>query len=77
MLKVKKAVYASAWVNKLFSTERQVVSAPIRILQQIIMQEYVKEIGQTLSPIHDGKAVRSITEVRCVESYKDELMDLD
>ena len=77
MLKVKKAVYASAWINKLFATERQVVSAPIKILQQIVMQEYGKEIGQTFSHIHDGKAVRSIPEVRCVESYKDKLMDLD
>ena len=77
MLKVKKAVYASAWINKLFSTEKQVVSAPIKILQQIVMQEYVKEIGQTFSPIHDGGVDRSINEVRCVESYKDELMDLD
>ena len=56
MFAIKKHTYAAAVMNKLFATEAQKLSDPIKLMQSIIMTEHRLVMDQQTAPIHAAPA---------------------
>lgn len=74
MLKAKKGTFTIALINNLFSVNLQQVADPVLLLQDIVMEEYNREIKTEKKIVQMvRKEVLPVTE----KNYKDELMGIE
>ena len=79
MLKAKKATFTLALVNLLFTAEHQIVSDPVTLLQQIVMDEYASRIKERKDTIHprDVKRASKSDEIPGIKPYDQELSEIN
>jgi len=71
MIKAKKAMATVAMINQMFATEGQVVSDPIKLLQEIVNIEYGSLVKSPKEPIHTPRdhAPAETRENKGIEPY--------
>ncbi|MFC1590961.1 hypothetical protein ACFL43_00385 [Thermodesulfobacteriota bacterium] len=77
MFNIKKHIYASAFLNRLFVTKYQKLSDPITLMQNIIMTEFKADLGKKTDPIHNDSPEQQKEENETESSYSQELMEAD
>ncbi|MBC2714942.1 MAG: hypothetical protein HF978_06495 [Desulfobacteraceae bacterium] len=79
MFKLKKATYTVALINHLFASSNQSVSEPIKLMQQIVLEEYSSQIQSTKKPIYSPDKIKSseTTKNERVRPYDEELADIE
>ncbi|MFC1814106.1 hypothetical protein ACFL03_15590 [Thermodesulfobacteriota bacterium] len=79
MLKVKKAVFTAGYLNQLFATGQQIVSDPIALFQQIVMEEYVEQIKVNKKQIHHPETIKTVETqvISRIRPYDQELEGLE
>ena len=79
MLKVKKATFTAAYINKLFATGQQTVAVPITLLQQIVMEEYRGQIKVNKESIHQPETIKTAGTqiISRIRPYDQELAELE
>jgi len=68
-LKAKKATFTAAYINHLFAGQNQQIAEPIKLLQQIIRDEYADQIKPHRQPINGNPDIKT-PETRESKRYK-------
>jgi len=79
MFKIKKATFIVGFLNQIFSGSDQKVAEPIRILQEIVMEEFSPQIKARQKPIHvaDSAKPSETPKNKGIKPYDQQLAELE
>jgi len=79
MFKLKKATYTVALINHLFASSNQSVSEPLKLMQQIVLEEYSSQIQSKKKPIYSSDAIKPAETPKNerIKTYDEELADME
>ena len=79
MFKIKKAMFTVGFINQLFTSLDQSVSEPIRLLQDIVLDEFCTQIKPKRKPVSSSEAPKSAETIKNkgIKPYDEELAQLE